>query len=248
LRLDTSLGACALGHCARAASSRVAEFLRCHDHHARKLSELGSAGLMLAIAIATSLLLTVILVPYQDYAFHFAWAKRASPVAYGTFLVLGAAAGWGGYAAATAIGWKPADPHFLRGLIYGAFGQAVVRVHLERVPGGEAAEALTMLSAFGDWLAGVLDVQVVRAVRRRLAGLPPDELAQYVDHLFRLRVAGDTENLDESTRKEFAHAVDAAVDAVLSGDEAARLRARSSLRVLGEGWVMRYKFAPPEPL
>jgi hypothetical protein len=200
---------------------------------------------MLAVAIVTSIVLTVISVPYRDYAFHFAWSKRASPVVYLIFLALGGAAGWAGHEAATAIGWEPADNEFVRGLIYGAFGQAAVRVHLTRIPGAEATEALTMLSAAGDWLAGALDVQVGRAVRRRLALLPADHLAQYVDHLFRLKVAGDG-NLDENARKEFAQTVDAAVSDVLRGDDVARLQASSSLRALGEGWVTTYRFSPPE--
>jgi hypothetical protein len=165
---------------------------------------------------------------------------------YALFLALGAAAGCGGYAAATAMGWEPTETFLLRGIVYGAFGQAVARVHLQRIPGGEATEALTVLSATGDWLAGVLDVHIPGAVRRHLAKLPPEQLAQYVDHLFRLKVVGDASF--KGSRKKFATTVNDATRDLLEEDPVARLQASSSLRALGEDWVLKYKFSPPEPV
>ena len=205
-----------------------------------------NSDMTLGASIATAAVLTVVLIPYRDYAFNFEWAKVTSAAVYVIFTALGCAAGWGGFEAATAIGWHPApDSTVLTGLVYGAFGQAVVRVHLDKIPGGEAAEALTPLSVAGDWLSGVFDVQVPRAVRRRLRSLSSEELAQYVGHLFRLRVVADT-CLSEQAHKEFAQRVNESVRDVLSADPASRIEARSSLMAMGEGWVLKYKFDRPQ--
>jgi hypothetical protein len=75
----------------------------------------------LGASIASAAILTVVLIPYRDYAFHFEWAKVTAAVVYVIFTALGCAAGWGGFTAATAIGWHPApESELLTGLIYGA--------------------------------------------------------------------------------------------------------------------------------
>jgi hypothetical protein len=204
-----------------------------------------NSGDVLHASLATGGVLTAILIPYKTYAFHFDWAKLASVVVYVLFAALGVAAGFGGYEACAAIGWRPVPgSSIVTGVIYGAFGQAAVRVRLDRIPGGDAADALTLLSAAGDWLAGVLDVQIPRAVRRQLAKLPPGELAQYVDHLYKLRVESDGD-LSEAAIKGFGRRVDSSVNDVAFGEEAAKDRARTTLRALGEQWVMHYEFDRP---
>jgi hypothetical protein len=205
-----------------------------------------SVGETIGAAVLGAALVTVVAVPYGIYAFHFEWARGASAITYAAYVLVGAAAGWGGYEAARAIAWHPfPDSSLLTGLAYGAFGQAIVRVHFDKIPGGdEAAEAFTPLSLLGDWLGDALRVRVRRNVRRELRKMPAAELAQYVSHLLALEVVEDG-CLNEATKKEFAQRVAQALSEIVPGG-APPVQARSTLMAIGEGWVLRYKFDRPE--
>jgi hypothetical protein len=188
--------------------------------------------------------LTVILVPYKIYRFNFGWATVPATLVYLLYTALGVAAGWGGYEAATAIGWQPA-PHssLLTGILFGAFGQAAARVHLARIPGGESADVITLLSAVGAWLAGVLDWHVPRAIERHLDKVPRDQLAQYVKLVYAKSVRNSS--LRAATKKRLKLTMEEAIQDLASPDEATKKDAKSRLVLLGGEWVMQYRFDRP---
>jgi hypothetical protein len=195
-------------------------------------------------ALISAGVLTVILVPYKIYRFNFGWAMVSATVVYLFYTALGVAAGWGGYEAATAIGWQPA-PHssLLTGILFGAFGQAAARVHLARIPGGESADVVTLLSAAGDWLAGVLDWHVPRAIERRLDKLPPDQLAQYVKRVYAKSVSKSSQRT--ASTKQLKLEMEEAIQGLTDPDEATKKDAKSTLVLLGEDWVMKYRLDRP---
>jgi hypothetical protein len=201
--------------------------------------------LALAVAIAVSILLTARSLPYRDYSYQRSWSPRATLVAYLVFLGVGAVAGWGGWRAAVAIGWKPTDSHFFRGLVYGTFGNAIVCVHLKKIPDGNTAEAFTILTVLNDLAAGVLGVTVQTVASQRVEQMPPEELAQYVSYIFYRFVASD-ERYSQVARKLFEATIAANVNDLLGAHPAARLQAQASLRALGEDWIARYKVRRPE--
>ncbi len=205
------------------------------------------ASAVLYAALVSAGLLTIILVPYKIYRFNFGWAKLSAAVVYLIYTVLGIAAGFGGYEAMTAIGWQPA-PHssVVTGVLFGAFGWATARVHLGRVPGGEAADVLTLLSLAGEWLAGALDWHVKRAVDRRLWKLPPEQLAQYVTLMFE-RSVKRSPIVPQATKKQIAKEVKTHVRGLKAADETDRSEALTALRVVAADWVREYKFDCPRP-
>jgi hypothetical protein len=202
-----------------------------------------ASGVFYAALISAGVL-TVILVPYKIYRFNFGWAKASATVVYLLYTALGVLAGWGGYEAASAIGWQPA-PHsaVLTGILFGAFGQAAARVHFARIPGGESADVITLLSVAGDWLGGVLDWHVPRAVERRLAKLPPDQLAQYVERAYAKSVRES--NLRTAAKKQLKVQMEDAIKGLAATNEASKRQARTTLLVLGEDWVMTYRLDRP---
>jgi hypothetical protein len=204
-------------------------------------------NLTLAIAIVVSVIWTARSLRFSDFAYQRSWSPLATLFAYLVFLGIGAAAGWGGWRAATAIGWRPTSSHFLLGVIYGTFGNAIVRVHLKKIPDGNVEEAFTILTVLSDIVAGILDVKILDAVSRGLERMQPEVLAQYVSYLFYRSVAND-ERYDQKARKMFEATIAANVDDIVGGTSAKRVQAQSSLRALGEDWAARYRVRRPEPL
>lgn len=198
----------------------------------------------LLTAVVVSVILTARSLPPREYTYQHTWAGRATLVAYVAFLGIGAAAGWAGWRAATAIGWQPTDSSFFRGVILGSFGQAIVRVHLKRIPNGSSEDAFTLLTVLNDLVAGILDESVAVAVTRGLERLEPEALAQHVSYMFYRFVAAD-ERYPENTRKLFEARIAAGVSELLAGDDAARLRAQSLLLALAEDWTLRYHVLRP---
>jgi hypothetical protein len=202
--------------------------------------------LALTVAIVVSVLLTARSLRIRDYTYQRSWSPVATLIGYLVFLGIGAAAGWVGWRAATAIGWKPTDSHLFRGVVYGSFGNAIVRVHLRRIPNGGTEEAFTVLTVLSDFVTGVLDVRVPNAVSRRLEQMRPEALAQFVYYTFYRFVAQD-ERYSERDRKLFEVTIASDVEVLLYGSPAAQLRTKSSLRALAEEWTVRYKIRRPEP-
>jgi hypothetical protein len=205
----------------------------------------------LAVAIGTSVLLTALAVRYKEFAYQRRWARAWTFVAYAVVLLLGAAAGWAGWLVADAIGWKPADSAVVRGVIYGVVGNAMVRVHLNKVP-GDVEDVFAILSTASEWIAGALDVEVEHAIRARLDRSNPTELAQYVSFILNRYVLNDSSYVkgddaySRQARFAFEQLVNANVKDLLAGGDKA-IQATSSLRTLGETWVPRYVVDPPEP-
>lgn len=204
-------------------------------------------NLALGVAIVVSVIWTARSLRFSDYAYERSWSPRATLLAYLVFLGIGAAAGWGGWRAATAIGWRPTSSHFFRGVIYGTFGNAIIRVHLKKIPNGNVEEAFTILTVLSDIVAGILDYKVPDAASRCLERMQPEVLAQYVSYVFYRFVATD-ERYQRKTRKMFEATIAANLNDLLGGDPAKRVQAQSSLRALGEDWTARYKVRRPEPV
>jgi len=194
-----------------------------------------------AVAGATAALL----IPFGAYAHAVTWS-RWSVVGLAGYLAANAIAGVLGAFIARKLSWRP-ENFWVRGLLWGEFGEALARLRFDRIPkpegGGEAASAI---GAIGSWMLGIVDWGVARAVDNRLAELSDAELAQYVSDLYRKGPAEDG-GLHEAMKKYFGVAVGDALRKLTAAAvaEEDKVDARSSLRSLGASWVDEYKFAPP---
>jgi hypothetical protein len=203
-------------------------------------------NLAVVIACVVAMLTAALLIPFRNYAHALIWSRRFALVGLGGYLLANAAAGVVGWLVARKLGWRPEDV-WLRGILWGEFGQAIARVRFDRIPKPEGAgEAVSAIGAVGSWMLTVVDWGVGRAAERRLGALPDPQLAQYVSDLYRKGPADD-QQLHEGAKKYIGVEVSEAISALTdpAKTEADRVDARSFLRSSGAKWINDYKFLPP---
>lgn len=202
-------------------------------------------ALAVLLACSAALIVAALRFPWKAHRHYLRWTRRAPWVGLLAYLVLSAVAGGLlGYGFARWSGWSPENV-VVRGLAWGLFGAAVLRVQLNSLPGPElAGSAVSAVGAAGAFVLGLVDDAVETVAGHRLEQLPDAALAQYVYELYAGGVAIDP-TLSEVEQKDLLGKIDAAATALLEGTEAEKLQARAYLRQSGKRWAVKYAFEPP---
>lgn len=204
-------------------------------------------ALAVLLACLAALAVAALRFPWKAHRHYLRWTRRAPWVGLVAYLILSAVAGGLlGYAFARWSGWSP-DNVVVRGLAWGVFGAAVLRVQLNSLPGPElAGSAISAVGLAGAFVLGLVDDAVETVAGRRLEQFPDAALAQYVYELHAGGVATDP-TISEVEQKDLLAKIEAAATALLGGTQVEKLQARAFLRQSGKRWAVKYKFEPPAP-